>query len=101
MTGLASADAALKAAADLITALENPSPEAPFAPVGETQLAALRTLANIFSSVIHEPTATKKPSSSIPKDSSPPRVVPETVPDTTSPRVDHHYPTRGRPSGKY
>jgi hypothetical protein len=103
-----SADAALEAATDLITALENPAPAAPFAPVGATQLAALRVLTGILSFALHEPTSTKKLPSSEPSgpmkpppDSSPPRVAPTATPDATSPRVEHRYPTRGCPNGKH
>jgi hypothetical protein len=41
MPAPSSADAALEAATDLITALQNPAPAAPFVPIGDNQLAAL------------------------------------------------------------
>jgi hypothetical protein len=48
MPKLSSADAAQQAARDLIFALEHPTPAAPFHPLGEAQLTALRKLATIF-----------------------------------------------------
>jgi hypothetical protein len=48
MPKLSSADAATHAAQDLIAALQNPSPAAPFHPMGDAQLTALRQLATIL-----------------------------------------------------
>jgi hypothetical protein len=44
-----SADAATKAALDLVHALQHAAPAAPFAKFGQSQLAAIQTLADIFS----------------------------------------------------
>jgi hypothetical protein len=48
MPKLSSADAAQHAAQDLLAALQNQSPAAPFHPMGDTQLTALRQLATIL-----------------------------------------------------
>jgi len=52
MPKLSSADAALKAAIDLIAALKHPHPAAPFAPLGDTKMNALEQLADIFSDAL-------------------------------------------------
>jgi hypothetical protein len=79
MPKTSSADAATQAALDLIHALENPSPAAPFATIGNAQLHAIRKLADIF----------RTNTSQTPTDSQPsPRVAPNTPPDTNRlPRV--------------
>jgi hypothetical protein len=48
MPKLSSANATQHAAQDLISALQNPSPAAPFHPMGDAQLTALRQLATIL-----------------------------------------------------
>ena len=48
MPHISSADSAMLAAKDLIAALQNPAPAAPFAPVGNAQASALCKLAKIF-----------------------------------------------------
>jgi hypothetical protein len=56
MPKLSSADAATRAAQDLVAALQNPSPAAPFATLGQDQMQAIRQLASIFASVTSAPT---------------------------------------------
>jgi hypothetical protein len=51
MPTASSAEVAAAAARDLITALQNPSPASPLAPMGEGQLASLQVLATIFADV--------------------------------------------------
>jgi hypothetical protein len=109
MPATSSADVAISAAQDLIQALQHPQPAAPFAPVGDTQLAALRTLAEIFATASQAPTqtplntpiTTDSPSprvqSPAPPDANSLRVPSPAPPDAHSPRVQHRYPTRGRP----
>ncbi len=73
MLRTASTDAAIQAALQLTSALQNPSPAAPFATFGHTTLEALRQLADIFSrSLPIEPTATP----SAPSHNTPATVVP-------------------------
>jgi hypothetical protein len=71
-----SADAAMCSVKDLIYALKHPQPATPF-DIGNKQLKALKTLANIFSKVLQEllvlPTDTTKPSTAL-------RVEPEKEP---------------------
>ena len=79
MPKTSSADAATQAALDLIHALENPSPAAPFATIGNAQLHAIRKLADIFRTNTSQPQTDSQPS---------PRVAPNTPPDTNRlPRV--------------
>jgi hypothetical protein len=62
MPKLSSADAAQDAAQDLIAALQNPSLAAPFHPMGDAQLTALRQLATIFGTACPRvPTAEMNP----------------------------------------
>jgi hypothetical protein len=58
MPKLSSQDAAQHAARDLIHALQHPAPAAPFHPMGEAQLTALRQLATIFSDALPRVTQT-------------------------------------------
>jgi hypothetical protein len=55
-----SADYAVRAALELIAALENPSPASPLAPLGLRQLEALRQLAELLASAL-PPTAATSP----------------------------------------
>jgi hypothetical protein len=55
MPKTSSADAATRAAQDLIHALDNPSPAAPFATLGADQLHAIRKLAEIFQTTTTQP----------------------------------------------
>jgi hypothetical protein len=52
MPRTSSADAATKAASNLIHALQNPAPAAPFAALGDRQQQALEQLANIFANSV-------------------------------------------------
>jgi hypothetical protein len=112
-----SADAAVQAARDLIDALANPSPAAPFATLGQEQLRAIRTLADIFTSTVNNqpfqspprvaPTPAPPPRVAL-RPLAPPRVpistprpgiappVPHLIqPDPDDP-VRHQYPLRSR-----
>ena len=55
MPKTSSADAATQAAQDLIHALDNPTPAAPFATLGTEQLHAIRQLADIFQTSTSQP----------------------------------------------
>jgi hypothetical protein len=52
MPKLSLQDAARQAAQDLVQALQNPAPAAPFHPLGAAQITALRQLAAIFSNAL-------------------------------------------------
>jgi hypothetical protein len=80
MPKTSSADAATQAARDLISALQNPAPAAPFATLGNEQLHAIRKLADIFQ------VATESPTTAAPNPVSLPRVPTATNP-VASPRV--------------
>jgi hypothetical protein len=56
MPRTSSADAARHAALDLVSALQNPAPAAPFAPVGQAQQTALQQLSAIFLAATRVPT---------------------------------------------
>jgi hypothetical protein len=70
-----SADRALDAAQDLIHALQNPAPAAPFIEIGHQQTQALRRLADIFKNVI-----STKPKLDVP-DAQLPRVLKKGMPN--------------------
>ena len=57
MPQMSSSDHALRAALELVTALQNPAPAAPFAPMGLQQLQALRHLADLFATALTNPGA--------------------------------------------
>ena len=64
MPVISSSDAATHEATDLISAFKNPTPDAPFAPLGTKKLDALRKLAEIYQGQISpkttlEPTETQ------------------------------------------
>jgi hypothetical protein len=94
MPKTSSADAATKAALDLVHALQHPAPAAPFATLGQSQLAAIQTLADIFSHSTALAAAPRVPSTPTPPGTTspePPRVLsPPAPPRTTTaapPRV--------------
>jgi hypothetical protein len=60
MPQLSSADAAIRAAIDLCWAIRNPSPSSPLAAIGDEQMAAIKTLSEIFS-VSAQPVPTQTP----------------------------------------
>jgi hypothetical protein len=79
MPKTSSADAATQAALNLIHALENPSPAAPFVALGDDQLHAISKLADIFRTNTLQTPTDSQPS---------PRVAPNTPPGTNQlPRV--------------
>jgi hypothetical protein len=85
MPKTSSADAATQAATDLVHALQNPAPAAPFAQLGNKQLAALRQLSEIFATILPQdksrPTPPRVPTRITPLQ---PAVPPpsETIPPT-------------------
>jgi hypothetical protein len=108
MPKTSSADNATQAALDLVDALENPSPAAPFATIGQEQLHAIRKLADIFCDTT-SPAKNPQPASPrvTPSNSTPPRVpptsaitprvplttlVPPRVPVTCPPATNHFGP---------
>jgi hypothetical protein len=102
MPKTSSADAATRAALDLISALENPTPAAPFATIGNEQLHAIRTLAAIFqAATASSPRVTPTPTALQLVPSTPvasPRVQnthvgSPSVPPAAAP-VPHRYPLR-------
>lgn len=98
MPQLSSSDAAIAAAQDLVHALQNPAPAAPFTNIGDQQIAALKQLADIFQNA----TATKKePPARVeqPAPAPPARVAPEEPPTNPvgPPRVPPNAPTRVTP----
>ena len=80
MPRLSSADTAVKAALELTTALQHPSPAAPFAPINQQTMNALETLASIFKDQAQN------------KRSQAPRVGAE----SKNPTNTHPYPTRAK-----
>ena len=103
---LSSADNAMRAAADLAHALQNPSPAAPFAQYGDEKLNAIAKLTEIFEAAV---TPAAQPPRVLNPPVPPPRVPnpavpPPRVPSTHAPppRVPphrpstHRYPTRAR-----
>jgi hypothetical protein len=112
MPKTSSADAATQAALDLIAALQNPTPAAPFATIGDEQLNAIRQLAAIFQAATTP--ASKLPSPSLRRVPISPVASPR-VPNTHvgSPRVPvtaapiphnpilHRYPLRSHALANY
>jgi hypothetical protein len=90
MPKLSSADAALRAVKDLIAALKNPHPAAPFDQLGDQQLRALKDLAKIFDTTLPRVTPGKQLPSGTPSQPSPSNQP--KPPPLPSPR--HRYPTR-------
>ena len=104
MPKLSSADAALRAAKELLEALRNPSPAAPFATLGQAQLQAIHKLADIFGTVTAPSprvtpvsvTVASPPMPTPRQAATPPRVpaLPNFIqPDLDDP-VMHRYPLR-------
>ena len=87
-----SADMATRAALDLVEALKNPAPAAPFASLGSEQLQAIRKLSDIFSSSL-QPKATTQPTAPPPRQ---PvqlhRILPDIVPPAQPRRVAPRLP---------
>jgi hypothetical protein len=86
MPKTSSADNAMRAARDLLHALQNPTPATPFPNLGDTQLAALTRLAQIFGTAAEQ----RGPPAKSPKAIEPSPVASPRVPATTpapSPRV--------------
>jgi hypothetical protein len=87
MPHTSSADHAIRAAVDLISALQNPAPASALAPVGLLQLQALQTLADVFS------TAANTPVAAAPRVPGPPR-IPRAIADLR----DHNVAPARRPA---
>jgi hypothetical protein len=85
MPRLLSTDTIVKMAIDLIDALQNLKPAAPFAKLGEEQLAALHTLAQIFQQV-----TTPTPPRVLPTPKASPLRVLRTKPPINQPRYPLH-----------
>ena len=90
MPKASSVHAAMDAALDLITALQNPHPSTPFANIGHDQISALRQLAEIFSTTM-TPSSAPAPSPSPAESAHPP--LTEDQP-TTAPQPRVQPPTR-------
>ena len=111
MPQTASSDHAMRAALELVTALRNPAPAAPFAPLGLQQLQALQQLADLFAPALPSATAPRVLRPHVaegppPARRTPPAVVPHGVapalpraaPPATAPRVPvtHTHNTRSQ-----
>ena len=109
MPTASSTDAATAAARDLIHALRNPSPSSPLAPTSDSQVAALKQLAEIFDSMASDDSNLMPPAESVKQTPEvPPGFQPLTEPTTLvtfattlecgpSPRVAQDDETRGNP----
>jgi hypothetical protein len=95
MPNTSSADATTHAASDLVYALQNPAPAAPFAQLGDQQMAAFRKLANIFATKVRLQTTTPATATG-PHQPTPPRVnsPPPRVPQPVTPPEEHCSPPR-------
>jgi hypothetical protein len=87
MPGASSTDIIAAALQDIVSALQNPTPEAPISPLAPTQVEALQQLTTMFS------TAKSSPSPLAPL----PRVDKETASEPRVPEKTHRYPTRSAP----
>ena len=83
MPKLSSADLATKAAIELLNALKNPTPAAPFAPINAATMEAIKQVANIFQQQI---APTRNPTT-VPRPNQPPA-----EPRQASPRVANSQP---------
>ena len=100
MPTITSADAARDAAAQLTLALLHPHPASPFAPIAETQLEALRQLAEIFTQqvTLPEPHTSASP---VALTNAPQRVLPQVNPASLSPPLATlRVPTQVQPSSQ-
>eukprot|EP00957_Ditylum_brightwellii_P038572 2915577-Ditylum_brightwellii.AAC.1 len=90
MPRTSSADAATRAALDLIEAIENPHPATPFPNIGNAQMSALKTLSDIFHQALQPAPTT------LPKPKMPPPGRPLQAParfPTVQPNQQHGGPT--------
>jgi hypothetical protein len=101
MPRTSSADAATKAASNLIHALQNPAPAAPFAGLGNRQQQALEQLANIFANSVSTTPASPRVVENFPilRQQSPrvPEPSPRVANNQATPNgnnAQHRYPTR-------